>query len=114
ESVTTPEQALIYRLSGDYNPLHVSPEVARAAGFEKPILHGLCVYGVVGHALLAHLCANEPHRLRRMDVRFSSPTYPGETLRTEVWHLDRGKAAFRSTVTGRDRLVLNNGYVEYD
>lgn len=114
ESATSQEQALIYRLSGDYNPLHVTADVARSAGFEKPILHGLCVYGVVGHVLLAHLCGNEPSRLRRMDVRFSSPTYPGETLRTEVWHLDRGKAAFRSTVVGRERMVLNNGYVEFE
>lgn len=113
ESRTSPEQALIYRLSGDYNPLHVVPEVARDAGFERPILHGLCVYGVVGHALLGHLCGHEASRMRRLDVRFSNPVYPGESLRTEVWHLDRGRAAFRSTVVGQDRLVLNNGYVEF-
>lgn len=114
ESRTFPEQALIYRLSGDYNPLHVVPEVARSAGFEKPILHGLCVYGVIGHALLGHLCGNDAAWLRRLDVRFSSPVYPGESLRTEVWLLGSGKAAFRSTVLGRERLSLNNGYLEFE
>jgi acyl dehydratase len=112
ESRTTPEQALIYRLSGDHNPVHVLPEVARRAGFEKPILHGLCTYGVVGCALLTRLCADDASRLRRLDVRFSSPVFPGESIRTDVWLLADGKAAFQSRVVERDVLVLNNGYLE--
>ncbi|MGO9774547.1 MAG: MaoC/PaaZ C-terminal domain-containing protein [Roseiarcus sp.] len=112
ESRTTPEQALIYRLSGDHNPVHVLPEVARRAGFEKPILHGLCTYGVVGCALVTHFCADDASRLRRLDVRFSSPAFPGDSIRTDVWLLADGKAAFQSRVVERDVLVLNNGYLE--
>ncbi len=89
---TLPQAALIYRLSGDYNPLHADPAVAAAAGFRQPILHGLCTYGVAGHALLKTLCGYDPARLRRMDVRFSAPVYPGETIRTEIWHESAGRA----------------------
>lgn len=114
ESRTFESQALIYRLSGDYNPLHVVQDIAVAAGFDRPILHGLCTYGVVGRALVGQLCGGEPDRLRRLDVRFSAPIYPGETLRTEVWQQGDGRAAFRSTVVERALLVLNNGYVEFE
>ncbi len=115
---TSPQAALIYRLSGDYNPLHADPAVAASVGFAQPILHGLCSYGVAGFALLKQLCAYDNARLRRMDLRFSSPVYPGETLRTEIWHLDKAgnntlRAAFRSRVLERDIIVLNNGLVEY-
>jgi acyl dehydratase len=109
---TLPQAALIYRLSGDLNPLHADPEVARAGGFEKPILHGLCTYGVTGHALLKLICDYNPARLARMDVRFSAPVYPGETIRTEVWREGDGRFAFRSLVTERNIVVLNNGYAE--
>lgn len=109
---TAGNQAAIYRLSGDYNPLHIDPEVAKAAGFDRPILHGLCTYGVAGRALLKALCGNDPARLGRMDVRFSAPVYPGETIATEIWREGDGKAAFRSKVTERDLVVLTNGYVE--
>jgi acyl dehydratase len=109
---TLPQAALIYRLSGDLNPLHADPEVARAGGFEKPILHGLCTYGVTGHALLKLICDYNPARLKRMDVRFSAPVYPGETIRTEVWREGDGRFAFRSLVTERNIVVLNNGYAE--
>jgi acyl dehydratase len=112
--VTRPEQAAIYRLSGDYNPLHIDPAVARAGGFERPILHGLCSYGIVGRAVLKLLCNNDPARLRRLDVRFASPVFPGETIRTEVWREDAGRAAFRARVVERDVVILNNGYAEYD
>lgn len=109
---TRPEQALIYRLSGDYNPLHADPNVAAAAGFRAPILHGLCSYGIAGRALTRALRARGGRRLSRLDVRFSSPVYPGETLRTEIWWRDGG-AAFRVRVVERDEIVLNNGVAEY-
>ena len=111
--VTRPEQAVLYRLSGDYNPLHIDPAVARAGGFDKPILHGLCSYGIVGRAVLKLLCANEPARLKRLDVRFASPAYPGETVRTEIWRETDGRAAFRAKVVERDVVIINNGLAEY-
>jgi acyl dehydratase len=111
---TRPEQALIYRLSGDYNPLHADPTVAEQVGFKKPILHGLATYGVVGRALLVALCDGQSARLRRMDVRFSSPVYPGESVTTEIWREGAGRASFRSLVKARETLVLNNGYAEYE
>ncbi|MBV8790758.1 MAG: MaoC family dehydratase N-terminal domain-containing protein, partial [Pseudolabrys sp.] len=80
-----PEMALIYRLSGDINPLHVEPEFAKAAGFPKPILHGLATFGVAGRAILKAVCDYQPERLTAMKGRFSGPVYPGETLRTELW-----------------------------
>jgi len=111
---TRPEQALLYRLSGDLNPLHIDPAVARAAGFERPILHGLCSYGIAARALLALLCGNDPARLRRLDLRFASPVYPGETLRFEVWLEAPGRAAFRAQVVERGPLILNNGLAEFE
>lgn len=110
---TAANQALIYRLSGDYNPLHIDPEVAKVGGFDRPILHGLATFGVVGRAVLAALCGNESSRLRRLDARFASPVYPGETIRTEIWREGDGVASYRASVVERDLVVLNNGYVEY-
>jgi len=109
---TSQNQALIYRLSGDYNPLHADPAVAQAAGFPRPILHGLCTYGVAGRAILAALCGNDPALLKRMDVRFSSPVFPGETIKVEIWREDGDRAAFRATAEERGIVVLNNGYAE--
>jgi acyl dehydratase len=109
---TLPQAALIYRLSGDYNPLHADPAVAKVGGFERPILHGLCTYGVAGHALLKLVCGYDPAKLKRMDLRFSSPVYPGETIRTDVWREGGGKLAFRAKVVERDVVVLNNGLAE--
>lgn len=109
---TAANQALIYRLSGDLNPLHVDPEVARAAGFERPILHGLSTYGVIGRALLAARCGNEPARLTRIDGRFSSPVYPGETIETSIWDEGEGRLAFRARVVERDKIIFTNGYAE--
>lgn len=111
--ITRPEQAAIYRLSGDLNPLHLDPKFAAAAGFDKPILHGLCSYGVAGRAIIKLLCGEDPTRLRKLNVRFASPVYPGETLRTEVWREGDGRAAFRVSVVERGIVVLNNGYAEY-
>ncbi len=110
---TAANQALIYRLSGDYNPLHIDPEVAKAGGFDRPILHGLATFGVVGRAVLGTLCDNQSLRLRRLDARFASPVYPGETIRTEIWRESSGVASYCASVVERDLVVLNNGYVEY-
>jgi acyl dehydratase len=109
---TLPQQALIYRLSGDYNPLHASPAVARAAGFRAPILHGLCTFGVLTHAIIKSCCDYDPGRLQRIRLRFSSPVYPGETLRTEVWVQESGKIAFRCRSLEQEKVVINNGYAE--
>ncbi|MXW90884.1 MAG: 3-alpha,7-alpha,12-alpha-trihydroxy-5-beta-cholest-24-enoyl-CoA hydratase [Rhodospirillaceae bacterium] len=108
---TAPNSALIYRLSGDPNPLHASPPVARAAGFDRPILHGLCSWGVAGHAILKSCCDYDPARLRAMALRFSAPVYPGETIRTEMWR-DGAIVSFRARVAERDAVVLNNGRAE--
>jgi acyl dehydratase len=108
---TLPQAALIYRLSGDMNPLHADPEIAEAAGFPRPILHGLCTFGVVGVALLKRCCGWDPARLRSMRVRFSSPVFPGETVRTEIWH-DGAIVSFRARVAGRETVVINNGRAE--
>ncbi len=110
---TRTEQALIYRLSGDDNPLHADPNAAAAAGFERPILHGLCTYAVAGRALLRKLCGNVPARLRRMDARFSSPVYPGEAIRVDIWDLGDGKACFRAFAAARGQIIIDNGYTEY-
>ena len=108
---TAPNSALIYRLSGDPNPLHASPSVARAAGFDRPILHGLCCWGVAGHAILKSCCGYDPARIRSMALRFSAPVYPGETIRTEMWR-DGNIVSFRARVAERDAVVLNNGRAE--
>ena len=108
---TLPQAALIYRLSGDDNPLHADPDVAAAAGFERPILHGLCSYAVAGRAVLKACCGNDPTRLKRFDLRFSAPVMPGETIRTEIWR-DGSTVSFRARVVERDVVVLNNGRAE--
>jgi acyl dehydratase len=108
---TLPQQALLYRLCGDFNPLHADPAVARAAGFERPILHGLCTFAVAGHALLRTLCDYDPARLAALQVRFSAPVYPGETLRTEIWRGADG-IAFRTLAVERGVVVLSHGRAE--
>jgi acyl dehydratase len=108
---TLPQAALIYRLSGDYNPLHADPAYAGKAGFKMPILHGRCTFGIAGHALLKTMCGYDPSRLVAMEGRFSSPVYPGETIRTEMWR-DGNIVSFRSTVPARGVTVLNNGRAE--
>lgn len=109
---TLPQAALIYRLSGDYNILHSDPSHAQKVGFPRPILHGLCTFGVAGHALLKTLCDYDPALFKSMEARFSAPVYPGETLRTEMWN-NGGVVSFRCTVPARDNVVvLNNGRAE--
>ncbi|CAH1654969.1 MULTISPECIES: MaoC/PaaZ C-terminal domain-containing protein [unclassified Chelatococcus] len=106
------QAALIYRLSGDDNPLHVDPEIARSAGFSEPILHGLCTLGIAGHGLLRNVCDYDPARLRKMNLRFSSPVFPGETIRTEIWHEGAGVCGFRCVVVERGVVAISNGYAE--
>lgn len=105
---TLPQAALIYRLSGDLNPLHADPEAARQAGFPRPILHGLATFGIACHALLRACCHYEPSRLASMGARFSAPVFPGETVRTEIF-IDTGRIAFRSIAEERDQVVLQMG-----
>ena len=111
EVSTKPDQALIFRLSGDYNPLHSDPNFAKAAGFEKPILHGMCTYGIACRSLVNEICENDASKLKRFDCRFSSPVYPGETIVTEMWKKNK-MIYFNSRVKERDKLVLKNGVSE--
>ncbi|MCI1024483.1 MaoC family dehydratase N-terminal domain-containing protein [Pseudomonas putida] len=106
---TRPEQALYYRINGDDNPLHADPAVARAAGFSRPILHGLCTFGVVCHALLKTLGNYDAGALRSMALRFSAPVLPGETIRSEIWR----DGSFRARVLERDALVVSNGLATF-
>lgn len=106
-----PQAALLYRLSGDYNPLHSDPAVAAKAGFPRPILHGLCSYGMAAHAVLRQFANYESQRLKRMAVRFSSPVYPGEAITFQMWQGDGG-VHLRARVAARDVVVLNNGWFE--
>jgi acyl dehydratase len=109
---TLERQALIYRLSGDYNTLHADPTVARAAGFTRPILHGLCTYGMAAHALLRTVCQYEAARIRSVAVRFTAPVTPGETVRFQFWDAGRGLFHLRASVDARNAIVLNNGAIE--
>ncbi|MBV7394073.1 MaoC/PaaZ C-terminal domain-containing protein [Mameliella sediminis] len=107
---TEDRAALLYRLAGDPNPLHADPKVARASGFKAPILHGLCTLGIAGRAILRCCADSDPARFRSMKLRFSSPVYPGETIRTEMWR-DGDQVSFRARVVERDLVVLDNGLV---
>lgn len=111
DQMTSTQAALLYRLNGDLNPLHADPEVARRVGFDKPILHGLATFGMAVRAVLATMCDYEPTRIRATAGRFSSPVYPGDTLRTEMWR-DDDVVSFRCWAVERGAVVLNNGRVE--
>ncbi|MBN9578263.1 MAG: MaoC family dehydratase N-terminal domain-containing protein [Alphaproteobacteria bacterium] len=108
ECDTRPDQAFIYALSGDRNPLHRDPNVAKMAGFPRPILHGLCTYGTACRAVISSVCKYDAQKITGFDVRFSSPVFPGETIVTEMW-VDGSVVSFRSRVKERDVVVLNNG-----
>src|SRR5690606_8279533 len=97
--------------SGDRNPLHADPDIALAAGFDRPILHGLCTFGMAGAAILEAAGDDDGSRLRSMGARFSSPTFPGETLRTEIW-MDGGDLSFRAHAVERGVVVLDGGWAE--
>ncbi|MER7505728.1 MaoC/PaaZ C-terminal domain-containing protein [Nonomuraea pusilla] len=104
---TREDQALVYRLSGDYNPLHSDPEFAARAGFPRPILHGLCTYGVTGRALLHAVAGSDPARFRAMSGRFTSPVFPGEALTVSIW-VDGSDVLFR-TAKDDGTVVIDRG-----
>jgi acyl dehydratase len=108
---TRSDQALLYRLSGDRNPLHSDPTFAKRAGFDRPILHGLCTYGFTGRALLHSVCGSDPARFGAMRARFSKPTMPGDTLTISVWDIgDQSKGSYRfRTETQRGETVIDAG-----
>jgi acyl dehydratase len=109
---TRTDQALLYRLSGDRNPLHSDPAFAAFGGFDRPILHGLCSYGFTGRALLHTLCGSDPARFGGMEARFSSPVFPGEALTVKMWAEGDGVAIFQTT--GDDgRVVIDAGKLTY-
>lgn len=109
---TRADQALLYRLNGDRNPLHSDPEIAKFAGFEKPILHGLCTYGFTGRALLHTLCGSDVEKFHSMDARFSKPVMPGDTLTVRMWVTEPGKAIFE-TVNQDGTVVIAGGQFVY-
>ena len=98
----------MYRLSGDRNPLHSDPDVAEAAGFPKPILHGLCSYGTACKSIIQDVCDYDSSLIEQLDVRFSSPVFPGEKISTEIW-VDDKEISFRCWVKERNVMVINNG-----
>ena len=104
-----PDAALLYRLSGDLNPLHVDPEVARKAGFAKPILHGLATYGAACHGIVKSFCDYDPARLKSIRARLSSPVFPGETITLDCWRAMGDAVVFRGRVAARGVIVLTNG-----
>ena len=110
---TSPQAALLYRLNGDYNPLHADPAVAEKAGFKAPILHGLASFGIAARAVLQSLNNTDSSRLKSFGLRFSAPVYPGETISTEIWR-DGNEVSFRARVPERDVIALNNGLAVVD
>ena len=108
---TSPDQALVYRLSGDRNPLHSDPSFAALGGFDRPILHGLCTYGFTGRGLLHSLCGSDPARFGHVEGRFTSPVFPGEVLTVTMWTVADGETVFTTSVG--DRLVIDRGLVRH-
>ncbi len=108
ECDTRQDQALLYALSGDRNPLHRDPNVAKLAGYDRPILHGLCTYGTACRAIIGEVCDYDAKRIESFDARFSAPVFPGETIVTEIW-TDGSLISFRCKAKERDQVVLNNG-----
>jgi len=109
----SPDQPLVYRLSGDTFALHVDPDFARASGFEGPIMHGLCTHGFACRAVIKHLFPGEPERMARFRVRFSRPLYPGQPIKTQIWRVEEGKALFRTVNLETGEVVLDRGIVEW-
>lgn len=108
---TSPDQAFMYRLSGDRNPLHTDPSFAAIGGFDRPILHGLCSYGFTGRALLSELCGNDVTKFHHIEGRFSSPVMPGDALTVRIWRSGDGEAVFTTSVGSR--VVIDQGLVRY-
>ena len=107
---TRPDQALLYRLNGDRNPLHSDPTFAARAGFPKPILHGLCTYGFTGRALLHAVCGSDPVRFKAIEGRFSHPVMPGDVLDVKIW-VDGTEAIFQTCVG--DSVVIDSGRLTF-
>ncbi|WP_027515763.1 MaoC/PaaZ C-terminal domain-containing protein [Bradyrhizobium sp. WSM1417] len=105
---TRPDQALLYRLNGDLNPLHSDPDVAKQAGFSRPILHGLCTFGITCRAVLQELCDYDPTRILSHQARFSAPVIPGDAITVDLWR-DRNVISFEARVIDRDATVIKNG-----
>jgi acyl dehydratase len=108
---TAPDQAFVYRLSGDRNPLHTDPSFAAMGGFDRPILHGLCTYGFTGRALLGALCGDDVTKFHHIEGRFSSPVMPGDALTVRAWRTGDGQAVFTTSVG--DRVVIDQGLVRF-
>jgi 3-hydroxyacyl-CoA dehydrogenase/3a,7a,12a-trihydroxy-5b-cholest-24-enoyl-CoA hydratase len=106
-------QALLYRLSGDWNPLHADPNFARAFGFERPILHGLCTYGYVARQVINEFLEGDPRRFKSIEVRFAESVYPGETLVTEMWRVSATRVVLRASVAERECAVITQAAVEW-
>ncbi len=111
EMPTLPSAAVLYRLNGDRNPIHVLPGAARQAGFDRPILHGLCTYGMAARALIRVACQGQPGRLGSLAARFSAPVFPGETLRAEMWKVGE-QVRFRMVAKERNAVVLSHGVAD--
>jgi acyl dehydratase len=113
EEATSPEQALLYRISGDINPLHADPQFAAMVGFPQgPILHGLCTYGFVARAIAKKSAAGDATKIRTYAAQFRKPVWPGDTIVTQGWQLDGGKVAVVASVQGRPDPVLTNAWAE--
>jgi 3-hydroxyacyl-CoA dehydrogenase/3a,7a,12a-trihydroxy-5b-cholest-24-enoyl-CoA hydratase len=111
---TLPQQALLYRLTGDWNPLHADPAFAALLGFPRPILHGLCTWGFAARAAIRTFAGNDPRTFRRFRARFAGSVFPGETLRTELWGEGPGRVVLRTTVVERELAVLTHAAVDFD
>jgi 3-hydroxyacyl-CoA dehydrogenase/3a,7a,12a-trihydroxy-5b-cholest-24-enoyl-CoA hydratase len=109
---TSESQALLYRLSGDWNPLHVDPEFATMFGFDKPILHGLCTFGFVGRAVINAFSKGDPRFFKSIKVRFADSVFPGETLKIEMWKESDLRIIVRATVVEREKVCISNAAVE--
>lgn len=112
EDVTRPEQGAVYRLSGDRNPIHIDPDFAKMAGFEKPFVHGLCTYGFVGRAILRALCGGDPARFKSFEARFADQVYFGDTIVTKIWKLKEGEAIVQAE-TQKGNVVLSQARTTY-
>lgn len=112
EDVTRPEQGAIYRLSGDRNPIHIDPDFAQMAGFERPFVHGLCTYGFVGRAILKALCGGDPARFVSLEARFADQVYFGDSVITKMWITQPGEAIIQA-VTQNGNVVLSQARATY-